>query len=104
MPAPLVANEMILERAHRYQVHQADFIDSIVLNKTKFSFIISLAALHFIWDLSFVTRDRTHAHETQNCNHWTTWEVPKTKFEGKKGRRKRKKEVGRREGKLRLVI
>ena len=40
----------------------------------------------------------------QNCNHWTTWGVPKTKLEGKKGRRKRKKEVGRREGKLRLVI
>lgn len=65
---------------------------------------MSLAAPHFIWDLSFVTRDRTHAHKTQNHNHWTTWGVPKAKFEGKKGRRKRKKEVGGREGKLRLVI
>ena len=55
---------------------------------------MSLAAPHFIWDLSFVTRDRTHAHKTQNHSHWTTWGVPKAKLEGKK----EKKEGGRGKG------
>ena len=42
-----------------------------------------LAALCSMWDLSFLTRDRTHtspALEARNLNHWTTTEVPQVFF------------------------
>ena len=42
--------------------------------------VFSLAAPRGIWDLSWQTRDRTHAPWLEKLNHWTTREVLPREF------------------------